>query len=136
MVDPFAVLGVAEDADDVTVRRAYLRLLRIHPPERDRDGFRRVRAAYEAVRSGQDRAARRMLERPQLPDVDMLIRSMAQEPIAKDPAQIVAALRAAILGTMPQLQVQDKELRPIPDELPEEVAAPSGASAGGTRRPK
>jgi hypothetical protein len=30
--DPFAVLGVTESADDGTIRRGYLRLVRQHPP--------------------------------------------------------------------------------------------------------
>jgi len=48
--DPFAVLGVAPDADEATVRAAYRRAVREHPPDRDPAGFERVRAAYERVR--------------------------------------------------------------------------------------
>ncbi len=129
--DPFEVFGVSPDADDATIRRAYLRLLRLHPPERDPDGFRRIRAAFEAVRSQQDRAARRLLARPILPDVEEVLRGMAQEPIPKDPKSIVAALRAAILRTLPELTVRESEMRPIPDRLPEEVRTPSGSSADG-----
>lgn len=132
--DPFEVLGVAGDADDATIRRAYLRLLRMHPPERDPDGFRRLRAAYEAVRSRQDRAARQLLERPRLPDVEPLLRSMAEEPIPKDPAQILSALRAAVLRTLPQLQVPERDLRPIPDALPKEVLPPFGRSDAARKR--
>jgi hypothetical protein len=41
------------DGDDTLtsdrVRRSYMRKLRLHPPERDPDGFRRLREAYELV---------------------------------------------------------------------------------------
>ena len=126
--DPFKVLGVAEDADDATIRRAYLRLLHTYSPERDPDGFRHLRAAYEAVRSVQDRAAQRLLERPKLPDVEPLIRGLAAEPIPKDRSQILSALGAAVLRTLPELKVSQQELRPIPDALSKEVLPPSGGS--------
>lgn len=127
--NPFEILGVAEDADDATIRQAYLRLLRRHPPERDPDGFRRLRAAYEAVRSLQDRTARRLLEKPVLPDVEPLLRALAEEPIPRDQAQIMNVLRAAVVCALPQLQVLETDLRAIPDSLPKEVPPPSGDSA-------
>src|SRR4029453_799394 len=49
-MSPFAVLGIEETADDAQVRAAYLAKVRRSPPDRDPDGFRRVREAYEAVR--------------------------------------------------------------------------------------
>ena len=45
-----ALLGVAPDADPETLRRAYLRAVKLTPPERDPEGFMRVRAAYELLR--------------------------------------------------------------------------------------
>ena len=44
-----SLLGIDRSTDSATARRAYLRLLKQHPPERDPEGFKRVRAAYEAV---------------------------------------------------------------------------------------
>lgn len=46
---PFEVLGLTTDADEATVRARYLELVRQHPPERDPDRFREIRAAYEAA---------------------------------------------------------------------------------------
>jgi hypothetical protein len=44
------LLGIEESAPSRDrVRRAYMRKLRDHPPERDPDGFQRLRAAYERV---------------------------------------------------------------------------------------
>lgn len=44
-------LGVGVEAGSEGARRAYLRLLRKHNPERDQEGFLRLREAYEIVRS-------------------------------------------------------------------------------------
>jgi hypothetical protein len=49
-MDPFEVLGLGPDErDERNVRRAYARLIRQHRPDRDPEGFRRVREAYEEV---------------------------------------------------------------------------------------
>jgi DnaJ-class molecular chaperone len=43
------VLGVPMDADEATVRKAYLELVRRYPPEQCPAEFAEVRAAYEAL---------------------------------------------------------------------------------------
>lgn len=50
--DPFELLGVAPGADERELKRAYVRLIKRHRPERDPAGFQRIHAAYEAVRAG------------------------------------------------------------------------------------
>jgi hypothetical protein len=47
--DARATLEVGPDATADDVRRAYTRLVKKHKPDRDPDGFRRVREAYEAL---------------------------------------------------------------------------------------
>lgn len=42
-----SVLGVAPDADEAEVRRAYLRLIKEHPPDEDPVQFERIRDANE-----------------------------------------------------------------------------------------
>jgi curved DNA-binding protein CbpA len=59
--DPFAVLEIGEDADDETIQRRYLALVRRYPPERDPDRFREIRAAYEAIQNKRDRLRARLL---------------------------------------------------------------------------
>ena len=49
MLDPFTLLGLAEDADDVEIRRRYLALVRDFPPDRAPERFQELRAAYEAL---------------------------------------------------------------------------------------
>lgn len=51
MTDPYRIIGVPVTADDEAIRAAYLSAIRDCPPERDRQRFERVRAAYEAVDS-------------------------------------------------------------------------------------
>ncbi len=53
--DPYAVLGLSPTATSAEIKGAYFALVRAHPPERDPETFKRVRAAYESVR---DPAAR------------------------------------------------------------------------------
>lgn len=48
--DPYQVLGVPSDAGEAEIRSAYRRAVREHPPDRDPEGFERVRDAYEKVR--------------------------------------------------------------------------------------
>ncbi len=50
MTDPFAVLGVPEDAGDAAVRAAYVAAVERHPPDRDPEGFKAIRAAYEVLK--------------------------------------------------------------------------------------
>jgi len=57
MSDPYRLLGVAETADDNAIRAAYLAAIRACPPERDRERFEQVRAAYESIATERDRLA-------------------------------------------------------------------------------
>jgi curved DNA-binding protein CbpA len=54
--DPYAVLGLKRGASHEEIRRAYFRQVREHPPETDPDGFKTLRAAYEQLRSAEQRA--------------------------------------------------------------------------------
>ena len=62
MNDPYRELGVAETADDDTIRAAYLAAIRACPPERDRQRFEQVRAAYEAIAGQPRRLAHAMFD--------------------------------------------------------------------------
>jgi curved DNA-binding protein CbpA len=54
--NPYKVLGVERTATEAEIKQAYFALVRAHPPERDPDGFKRIRAAYEKLRAGGERA--------------------------------------------------------------------------------
>ncbi len=60
--DPFAELGVDENADDEVIKRRYLMLVRAHPPDRDPDRFQALRSAYDAISGRRERIARTLLQ--------------------------------------------------------------------------
>lgn len=49
--NPYQTLGVERDATETEIKQAYFGLVREHSPERDPEGFKRIRAAYEKLRS-------------------------------------------------------------------------------------
>ncbi len=56
IADPYAILGLTRQATLLDIKKAYFKLVRQHPPESDPDGFRRIRNAYEGLRTPQARA--------------------------------------------------------------------------------
>jgi len=54
--NPYKVLGLQRGASHEEIRRAYFRQVREHPPETDPEGFKALRAAYEQLRSAEQRA--------------------------------------------------------------------------------
>jgi len=54
--DPYVILGIPRDADQDTIKRVYFEQVRAHPPESDPDQFKRIRAAYERLRTPERRA--------------------------------------------------------------------------------
>jgi curved DNA-binding protein CbpA len=62
MTDPYRLLRVAATADDETIRLAYLAAIRDCPPERDRQHFEQVRAAYEAIASARARLSHALFD--------------------------------------------------------------------------
>jgi curved DNA-binding protein CbpA len=61
MDDPFAVLGVSEDAGDEQIKQRYLALVRAFPPDREPERFQVYRAAYEALRDQRKRLESKLL---------------------------------------------------------------------------
>jgi hypothetical protein len=67
MTDPYRLLGIppatGDDASyDETIRLAYLAAIRDCPPERDRQRFEQVRAAYEAIASARARLGHELFD--------------------------------------------------------------------------
>lgn len=54
-LDPFAVLELDRTATPDAIKRAYFALVRANPPERNPEAFKRIRAAYEALRDPEKR---------------------------------------------------------------------------------
>jgi curved DNA-binding protein CbpA len=59
--NPYRILGLERGADDAAIKRAYFALVRVHPPERDPETFKRIRGAYERLRDPKARAETDML---------------------------------------------------------------------------
>lgn len=99
MNDPYHILGVdRESADDDAVQAAYLAELRQHPPERDPDGFQRLRGAYEQLRTRRRRLEHELFQSAAAPTVsDLAARLLAPgAPRRPDPDQIRGALAAGL----------------------------------------
>jgi curved DNA-binding protein CbpA len=73
MTDPFQVLELPPDADDVAIRARYLELVRRWPPEQAPERFAAVRAAYEQVRDRDARLRHRLFDAGRNTSIDGLI---------------------------------------------------------------
>ena len=123
--DPFAVLGLDPGVDDAGLRQAYRAAVQRHPPERDPEGFRRVRAAYEALRDPRARMER-LLAEPILPPLDAAVLQAVPPPPSR--ADLLTELRAALLaGT-------DLVRRAFPEDLREPWRAAPGPGRAGDGR--
>jgi curved DNA-binding protein CbpA len=70
--DPYMVLGLHHGATPEDIRQAYFRIVRLHTPEAHPEEFKRIRTAYETLRSPQLRAEVALLRFDQsVVDVDL-----------------------------------------------------------------
>ena len=76
MADPYAVLELPPDADDVAIRRRYLELVRRFPPEQNPEKFSAVRAAYESLRDLDTRLCHRLFEVGRHETIDAIIEEL------------------------------------------------------------
>src|SRR5215813_9153523 len=54
--DPYKTLSLEYGATETEIKQAYFAKVREHSPERDPEAFKRIRAAYEKLRSSAERA--------------------------------------------------------------------------------
>ena len=113
-------LGVGPDDDAATLRRAYRRAVRQHPPDRDPTEFQRVREAYDLLRDPVA-AIRRRLKRA-LPLVDPP-RPPEPKPPARRGTTALGILRLAVTGL------------PASELLPPEVLEPTERATPGASPP-
>ena len=62
MAEPHLVLGVSPDADEAALRRRYLELVRLNPPEKCPREFAEIREAYEQLRDPVKRLERQLFQ--------------------------------------------------------------------------
>jgi curved DNA-binding protein CbpA len=77
MTDPYAELGIPADADDETIRRRYLELVKQFSPERDPEKFARIRRAYESLRDLETRLRYRLFEAGKNESIDAILEDLA-----------------------------------------------------------
>jgi curved DNA-binding protein CbpA len=77
MSDPWEVLGLAADADDDTIRRRYLELVRQFPPEQHPERFAAIRHAYESLRDLGTRLRYSLFEAGKNDSVDAIVEELA-----------------------------------------------------------
>ncbi len=64
LTDPYSVLEVSRTATLDEIKQAYFAQVRLHPPEREPEAFKRIRAAYDQLKTPEKRieANMRLLE--------------------------------------------------------------------------
>jgi curved DNA-binding protein CbpA len=92
-IDPYEVLGIPRTASAAAIKQAYFALVRVHPPERDPDRFKQIRAAYERLRDPSARMETDMLLLERWPEPTRQ-RRMPKLDLSVQPADVVSAARA------------------------------------------
>lgn len=107
-----SVLGVSTGASEADVRRAYTRLVKQHKPDRDPEGFRRVREAYELLR---DTETVGTLLAAMAPPPSNTEPSASEGPLPDDPDRALALPRAELFARIRALKFF--ETARVPDLL-------------------
>jgi hypothetical protein len=95
-------LGLTADDDASCVKRAYRKAVALAPPDRDPEGFRRIREAYELLVDPFPRAKERLVSpvplvpAPSLPPSAML----------PSPTALATELLRSVLGALPRADLE------------------------------
>lgn len=57
IIDPYEILDLDRTATTGDIKKAYFAKVRQHPPERDPEQFKRIRSAYDMLRTPEAKAA-------------------------------------------------------------------------------
>jgi len=76
MPTPYEVLELAPGCTEAQVRQKYLELVRLHPPDRDPQGFAAIRGAYDALRDPETLLETQLFEGKCLDTVDDILRDL------------------------------------------------------------
>jgi curved DNA-binding protein CbpA len=97
VTDPYAVLGLTDDADDESIRRRYLELVRQFSPEHHPERFAAIRSAYESLRDLDTRLKHRLFESGKKETLDAILEELA----CRSPRRRVS-LKALLSATAPR----------------------------------
>ena|ERR1700728_3869970 len=98
--DPFAVLGLDENADDDAIKRRYLALVRTWPPDREPERFQALRSAYEAVSGQRERLAQKLLHTSSAALTSLKLHCLATPGLATPGAEHRRASQAAMAALL------------------------------------
>jgi curved DNA-binding protein CbpA len=105
--NPYKVLGVERTATEAEIKQAYFRLVREHPPERDPEGFKHIRAAYEKLRAGGERAETDLFLIEEQDDLSLIQKS------SPEPQPLTAEMmRIDLLALEAEFMLEELRLRP------------------------
>lgn len=107
--NPYKTLGVERSASEAEIKQAYFALVRQHPPERDPEGFKRIRAAYEKLRAGGERAGTDLFL---LEEQDEPFSAATLQRTAAAPLLTPEALRADLLALEAVLLLEELSANP------------------------
>jgi curved DNA-binding protein CbpA len=91
--DPYALLGLAPTAGAEEIKQAYFAQVRAHPPEREPEAFKQIRAAYERLRTPQKRFETDMLRLAPWPE-PVPSAPLASLEVRVSSAEVIRAARA------------------------------------------
>jgi curved DNA-binding protein CbpA len=74
--DPWAVFGLPADADEQTIRRRYLELVRQYTPEHHPEKFAAIRAAYEHLQDRDGRLRHRLFQAGKDESMDAILEDL------------------------------------------------------------
>jgi len=95
--DPYSVLGLDRSASAQDVRQAYFRLVRQYTPEAHPEEFKRIRAAYETLRSPLRRAELTLLAFDEtMAEIDLGLIGGAAEAPELDAAAVLLAVEQSL----------------------------------------
>jgi curved DNA-binding protein CbpA len=92
-VEPYTVLGLPRTATAAEIKQAYFALVRSHPPEREPERFKQIRAAYERLRDPEQRLETDMLLLTAWPDPERKRRA-PQEDLTLHREDVLAVARS------------------------------------------
>lgn len=92
LTDPYAVLGLAPSATPEEIKQAYFAQVRAHPPERDPEAFKQIRAAYERLKTPEKKFESDMVRLEPWPEPDLPAPAPLDTSVS--PADVIHAARA------------------------------------------
>ncbi len=94
-MDPFQVLDVPTTASDEEIRAAYLAAVKRSPPDRDPEGFQRIRRAYEMLKDAKTRMDLKLFGPEPLERFEELLEAFPEERRFLGPGPYLEFLRQA-----------------------------------------